>query len=1037
MAFFTLTVTGKNFSSTATARIGGVPCSVNYINRNKIEIGVDTSTLPLVAKAPLVIYSDGQYSNAFDLILSTTPPPPVLNPTLTSCSPSPIRKNNGTTTLTFAGTNFAGGATKLLIDGAEVTPTVVSSTSMTFALDTAVFSSSTSIAFKAKNGVGHESSVLNVPIRPLPVLSSCSPDPIVTGSGTITVTLTGTDFLSGITTLKIDGNAVTATVVDSTHLSVSVNTNGDVATTIVFQASNGTGLNSNTLTIDVEAPPLPPYLLVPFANTGYNVSDNTATARSAFDIAPTLGDCTGQTTSLSQDGAYLAFLAASGDAVWAYKRNGDSWSKMTVVDVPQAVEFAGGISISPDGNCLVIAYDWNYNSGTPIYIWNRNGLTWENRTVLAANCRDIGVATTLVWSSDSQYLAGCEWVNGTLTPRVWKNVAGTLTPLTIPATSGWVTGLAWHPSSNYLIAVLSGGVNPVLYSRSGDTFTITGSIADYTGGNKAVTWSADGTTLFLGGTPGYSNPFSGVKPYAFNGSTFVPLPTNYSINIGYNLYMLPGSSTELWDGSPNNSNRLSFASGTLENLGDIAGGVPSYVRSWALADPTPVAPFANISSFSPTTLTAGSGIVTLTVNGQNFTAGATALVGEDITPLTFVSASQVTLDVDTDLLTAGTVGISIITTNGTATKDITAPVGEVYQYWRMANVNAYNTATYIEFTEVQFFDNLGARVNTSGISVTSLPANSNVGLLVDGLLDQSNRPYWYPGVVDWIDFDFPCLVNISGLKYANSQISSQRGINSFDFQYSLDGITYVTVASFSNLVNPGGTTLSSLLNVAPQETDPYFSSVSLLLHMDGSNGSTTFTDASNNALTVTANGNAQISTAQSKFGGASGYFDGTGDYLQLQYSSLFNLSASINWTIELWFNSASFSAVSALISKDTYGSSFDWAIIIDNSTTLKCFTQSTSSTLAVTVPAMSTGTWYHVALVNIGNTSTFYLNGVGYGSQNMYITNDSQSYLTIGCIGWNNPGYLFNGYIDDLRVTKGVARYTASFTPPTAPFPAS
>jgi len=494
---------------------------------------------------------------------------------------------------------------------------------------------------------------------------SFSPTTLTAGSGIVTLDVNGQNFTAGATA-TVDGNATPLTFVSTSQVTLEVDTDALAAGTPTVAITTATGTATKNIT--VEPPPLLPYLLAAFNRTGYNVSDNVGTARSAFDIAPILGDCQGQSTSLSQDGVYLAFLSATGDAVWAYKRNGNGWSKMTVVDVPQAADVAGGVSISPDGNCLIMAYDWNYNSGTPIYIWNRNGLTWENRTVLAANSKDIGVATTLVWTNDSQYLAGCEWAYGTQTPRIWKNVAGTLTPLTVPAASGWVSGLAWHPSGNYLIAILSRSVNPVLYSRSGDTFTIVGSIADYTGGNKAVVWSADGNTLFLGGSIGYENPFSGVKPYDFNGSTFTPLPTNYTTSIGYNLYMLPGSSTELWDGSENN--RLSFASGTLESLGGITG-VSGFVRSWALAHPTPVAPFANISSFSPTTLTAGSGIVTLTVNGQNFTAGATALVGEDLTPLTFVSAGQVTLDVDTDLLLAGTVGISINTTNGTAAKDIT------------------------------------------------------------------------------------------------------------------------------------------------------------------------------------------------------------------------------------------------------------------------------------------------------------------------------------------------------------------------------
>src|SRR3972149_9214360 len=71
-----------------------------------------------------------------------------------------------------------------------------------------------------------------------------------------------------------------------------------------------------------------------------------------------------------------------------------------------------------------------------------------------------------------------------------------------------------------------------------------------------------------------------------------------------------------------------------------------------------------------------------------------------------------------------------------------------------------------------------------------------------------------------------------------------------------------------------------IISIPPYTIDSY---TKLLLHMDGANGSTTFTDEMGQA--VTANGNAQISTAQSKFGGASGLFDGTGDYLSVPASA--------------------------------------------------------------------------------------------------------------------------------------------------------
>ena len=76
--------------------------------------------------------------------------------------------------------------------------------------------------------------------------------------------------------------------------------------------------------------------------------------------------------------------------------------------------------------------------------------------------------------------------------------------------------------------------------------------------------------------------------------------------------------------------------------------------------------------------------------------------------------------------------------------------------------------------------------------------------------------------------------------------------------------------------------------------DPQFGSVSLLLHGDGANGSTTIVDSSPTPKTVTAFGDAQISTAQSKFGGASIAFDGTGDYLSANDGDLVLGTGSFN-----------------------------------------------------------------------------------------------------------------------------------------------
>ena len=86
---------------------------------------------------------------------------------------------------------------------------------------------------------------------------------------------------------------------------------------------------------------------------------------------------------------------------------------------------------------------------------------------------------------------------------------------------------------------------------------------------------------------------------------------------------------------------------------------------------------------------------------------------------------------------------------------------------------------------------------------------------------------------------------------------------------------------------------------------------------------------------------------------------------------------------------------------------------------------------------VSTGTWTHVAWVRSSGTLVIYVNGVSGGSV-ANSTNISDTGLTIGTPNdWRDTSasYHYNGYIDDLRVTKGYARYTTTFTPPTSAFP--
>jgi hypothetical protein len=202
--------------------------------------------------------------------------------------------------------------------------------------------------------------------------------------------------------------------------------------------------------------------------------------------------------------------------------------------------------------------------------------------------------------------------------------------------------------------------------------------------------------------------------------------------------------------------------------------------------------------------------------------------------------------------------------------------------------------------------------------------------------------------------------------------------------------------------------------------DPHYNAVSLLLHMDGANNSTTFTDSSVNGLTVTANGDAKISTAQSRFSGASASFDGTGDYLSVGANTGFVFNG--DFTIECW---AYFLSVAS--NKGIFASSGERFGLIRTASTLYWLGSADINGSSVTLVA---NRWYHVAASRSGTTLRLFVDGVLAGSGTSSQTPASNTWY----IGSDQSNEHLDGYIDELRITKGIARYTSNFMPPTLPF---
>jgi hypothetical protein len=191
-------------------------------------------------------------------------------------------------------------------------------------------------------------------------------------------------------------------------------------------------------------------------------------------------------------------------------------------------------------------------------------------------------------------------------------------------------------------------------------------------------------------------------------------------------------------------------------------------------------------------------------------------------------------------------------------------------------------------------------------------------------------------------------------------------------------------------------------------------------------------------LIVTANGNAQIDTAQSQFGGSSGVFAATNDYLSIANSSDIAFGTG-NFTIECWFRATARSTQYPLIvanGPNWTTNRFQLNDRHDSANTKLTFwvnNANSGSPLLTSSTSISNGVWYHVAIVRNGSNWKMYVNGVEESSNTSSASLDGGVYNTYYVGGRAVASEYFNGHIDEFRISNS-ARYTANFTPATTAF---
>ena len=210
--------------------------------------------------------------------------------------------------------------------------------------------------------------------------------------------------------------------------------------------------------------------------------------------------------------------------------------------------------------------------------------------------------------------------------------------------------------------------------------------------------------------------------------------------------------------------------------------------------------------------------------------------------------------------------------------------------------------------------------------------------------------------------------------------------------------------------------------------DPHFGQVSLLLPFDGTHDATSTTDVSISGHSPVYNGDAKISAVRSKFGGTSCYFDGMGDYLIVADSEDWNFGTG-DFTIEFWVLRTGVSKYEGILGENAASWNSGAPVIVIYNTKI-LITEGDFSNKTRAATSFIANTWYHVAFSRSDGVMRLFVNGKLDG-----IAADAHSYdFNELRIGRYNVGadYDFGGYLDDIRITKGVARYSSNFELPEA-----
>jgi len=281
-----------------------------------------------------------------------------------------------------------------------------------------------------------------------------------------------------------------------------------------------------------------------------------------------------------------------------------------------------------------------------------------------------------------------------------------------------------------------------------------------------------------------------------------------------------------------------------------------------------------------------------------------------------------------------------------------------------------------------------------------------------------------------------CLIDKMHRKFAILLLAASSSFatvyEEFEYNVNVSG-NQITITRYtgtnSQILVPNEISGIPVTTLAGEDSDPYSNNVVLYLKFD----SLPLMDSSDKAASLIPAGDTTINSNNPKYGSASVYFDGVGDTLDVPHQNFFNFESGEDFTIESWINYSDVSGHPPIISKGSQATSSGWTLYYDNEFKLIRFgVPHISNDIGASFDP-STNKWYHIACTRRQGTLKLFIDGKLSATENesnyAYSTSENVK------IGISHSGYMLHGYLDEVKITKGVSRYSTDFIPFRGAFP--